>query len=72
MDKLLTIREVSQVLKTNPTAVYRIIKAGHLTALKLGSLKVRAVSLDKFLEDFDGMDLSDLNNIKTMEVTDGD
>jgi len=67
VDQLLTIKEVSQILRTNPTTVYKIIKAGHLTALKLGNMKVRQASLDKFLAHFDGMDLSDLNNIKPME-----
>jgi excisionase family DNA binding protein len=68
VDQLLTIKEVSKVLRTNPTTVYKIIKAGRLTALKLGSLKVRQASLEQFLAQHDGMDLSDLNNIKQMEV----
>ena len=63
MDRLLTIKEVSKILKTNPTTVYRLVKANKLPALKLGSLKVRQVSLDAFLNQYDGMDLTDLGHI---------
>lgn len=70
MDRLLTIKEVSQVLRTNPSTVYKIIKAGHIPALKLGSLKVREVSLDVFLEKFDGMDFTDLDDVRPLQKND--
>ena len=35
-----------------------------LPALKLGSLKVRKTVLIEFTEKYEGMDLSDLDNIK--------
>ncbi|RHP46878.1 helix-turn-helix domain-containing protein [Clostridium sp. AF32-12BH] len=63
-EKLLyTVKEVSQLLGINVHLVYDLIKAGLLPAMKLGSLKVRKESLEAFVEKYDGMDLSDLNNI---------
>ena len=34
--------------------------------MKLGSLKVRKQTLELFLEKYDGMDLTDLNNISEL------
>lgn len=62
-DVLYTVPEVAKLIKTNNQYVYRLIKLGLLPALKLGSLKVRCVSLLEFLERFEGKDLSDLNKI---------
>ena len=63
-EKLLyTVKEVSELLHTNPTYVYNLIKAGLLPVLKLGSYKVRRESLNKFLADYEGKDLTDPNNI---------
>ena len=63
-EKLLyTVKEVSELLHTNPTYVYALIKAGLLPVLKLGSYKVRRESLNKFLADYEGKDLTDPNNI---------
>lgn len=39
-----------------------------LPALKLGSLKIRKSSLEKFLEEYEGMDISDVNNIKPLNI----
>jgi len=41
---------------------------GILPALKLGSLKIRRQALNEFLEEYEGMDLTDLNEIKKLEV----
>ena len=60
---LYTVKEVSELLHTNPTYVYELIKAGLLPVLKLGSYKVRKESLNKFLADYEGKDLTDPNNI---------
>lgn len=68
MDELYTVKEVSGILKVNVHTVYDLIKAGLLPALKLGSLKVRRISLMNFLEKYDGMDLSDLTDIKNLEL----
>ena len=65
-DVLYTVKEVSQLIKTNVGYVYNLIRKGYLPALNLGSLKVRRTSLLNFLEKYDGKDLSELNNIKDL------
>ncbi|MGM9877279.1 MAG: helix-turn-helix domain-containing protein [Bacilli bacterium] len=67
-DVLYTVKEVSQLIKTNVGYVYNLIKKGYLPALNLGSLKVRRASLLEFLEKYDGKDLSDLDNIKDLNI----
>lgn len=61
--ELLTIKEVSQRLKINATDTYKLIKAGHLQALKLGSLKVTSLEFERFIREASGKDFSDLNNV---------
>ena len=68
-DVLFTIKEVSELLKTNTNYVYDLIKKGFLPALKLGSLKVRKIALLKFLEENEGKDLTDLNKIKDYKLS---
>lgn len=64
--ELLTVREVSSILKVNVHKVYALINAGLLPALKLGSLKVRKQSLGEFLVKYEGKDLDDLDNIREL------
>lgn len=64
---LLTVKEVSQLLHTNTTYVYELIKKGFLPALKLGQMKVRKESLLRFLEEYEGKDLTNLDDVKDME-----
>ena len=63
---LFTVAEVATILKTNKTYVYSLINAGLLPALKLGSLKIRRTSLEEFLKSYDGMDLTDITDIKKL------
>lgn len=66
-DKMLyTVKEVSFALGVNVHIVYDLIKKGLLPAMKLGSLKVRKQTLELFLEKYDGMDLTDLNNVSEL------
>lgn len=68
-DKLLyTVKETSFVLGVNVHVVYELIKKGILPAMKLGSLKIRKESIDNFLEKYEGMDLSNLDNITELNV----
>lgn len=64
---LLTVKETSKILKTNPTYVYELIRKGMLPALKLGSYKIRKQALLNFINENEGNDLTDLNNIKKIE-----
>lgn len=63
-DVLLTVTEVSKVIKTNTNYVYNLIKAGHLPVVKLGSYKIRRSSLMDFIEKNEGNDLTDPFNVK--------
>ena len=67
-DKILdTVKEVAIIFGVNVHVVYDLIKKGLLPALKLGSLKIRKKSLESFLEKYEGMDLSDLDNITELK-----
>ena len=61
-----TVREVSQLLRTNAAFIYKLIDTGLLPALKLGSIRVRKEALDEFLQKYEGCDLSDLDHIKPL------
>lgn len=56
---LYTVKEVSQILHTNTTYVYELIKSGLLPALKLGSYKIRHETLELFLRESEGKDITD-------------
>ena len=60
---LYTVKETAAVLGCNIHLVYDLINKGLLPAMKLGSLKIRLSSIEEFLEKYDGMDLTDLDNI---------
>jgi excisionase family DNA binding protein len=66
-DELLyTVPEISNLLKTDEPTVRELIKRNILVALKLGRLKVTRSELLRFLNDYTGKDLSDLDNIKDL------
>lgn len=67
-DVLYTVSETAKLLKTNPNYIYELIKKGMLPALKLGSLKVRKTALLNFLSEYEGKDLTDLNNIQDIQI----
>lgn len=63
---LYTVKEVAEIIHTNPTYVYQLINTGLLPALKLGSYKVRHETLIDFLQKYEGMDLTDPHNIVSL------
>ena len=67
---LYTVKEVSELLRTNTTYVYSLIKTGLLPVMKLGTYKVRKDSLNKFIAECEGRDLTDPNNIVIINKTD--
>lgn len=67
-DVLYTVTEVAKLIKTNPNYVYKLIEKGFLPALKLGSYKIRRTSLIKFLEQYEGKDLTDLDRIQDLKI----
>lgn len=55
-----TVPEVAKLLHSSPNYIYLLIEKGFLPAIKLGSLKILKSSLEKFLVDNEGKDLSNL------------
>jgi len=68
---LYTVKEVSELIHTNQAYVYSLIKAGLLPVLKLGSYKVRKESLNRFLEEYEGKDLTNPNEIGIIKAVSG-
>ena len=66
-EMLYTVSEVAQILKCNVGYVHSLRKAGLLPFMKLGSYKCRKVALEKFLENCEGKDLTDPENIKELD-----
>lgn len=64
-----TVKETANILNVNVHLVYNLIREGLLPALKLGSLKIRKEAIQKFLIDYEGMDLTDLKNIVKLNTT---
>lgn len=64
--ELLTVAEVSKLLKCNVDFVYKLNKAELLRFMKLGNLKCRRESLEEFLSKYDGKDVTDPFNVKEL------
>lgn len=65
-DMLYTVQEVAAILKTNVDYVYKLQRTGLLRFLKIGRLKCRKSTLDDFLAKYDGLDITDPENVKTI------
>ena len=65
-----TVPEVAKILHSSPNYVYALIWKGYLPAIKLKSIKVLKVSLEKFLIENQGMDFSDLDNVNQINTSD--
>lgn len=63
-----TVKEVAKLLHCSPNYVYELIEKGYLPAIKLGSVKILKKSLDSFLLENEGNDLSDIENIRKLNV----
>ena len=69
MDEVLyTVKETAKLIKTNPSFVYELIKAGHLPVLKLGSMKIRRIAILEFLTKNEGFDLTNPYDVKKIEL----
>lgn len=67
MNKILyTVKEVAEIMHTNTTYVYKLINTGLLPALKLGSFKIRHETLMNFLEQYEGKDLTNPENVTSI------
>lgn len=47
---LLTVREVAEKLRVNKNYVYNAIKRGELKSVNIGSIKVRKIDLETYIE----------------------
>ncbi|WP_163468529.1 helix-turn-helix domain-containing protein [Fusobacterium sp. IOR10] len=63
---LFTVTEASRLLKTNRNYVYKLIESKQLKVLKLGSLKIRKEELERFINESEGLDLSDPFDVKVV------
>lgn len=69
LDKpLYTMAEAARILHVSKGDIYRLHHAGLLRCLKLGSLKVRAEELERFLRDAEGKDVTDPFNVKDIAI----
>ena len=59
-----TTHEVAKILHSSPNYIYELIKKGKLKAVKLKSLKIRKTALEEFLQENEGNDLSDIDNVR--------
>ena len=63
-----TVAETAQLLKVNKNSVYNLVRSGLIKAIKLGTIKIPAEELERFVRDNTGKDLSDLNDIRELEI----
>ncbi|EES50010.1 helix-turn-helix domain-containing protein [Clostridium botulinum] len=68
-EMLYTVKEASKILKTNTDYVYSLIKKRYLKCLKLGSYKIRKSALEEFLTKYEGFDLSNLDDVKELDLS---
>ena len=56
---LYTVKEAAGILKTNVAYVHRLRQSGKLRFIKIGQFKVRKETLENFLKEFEGCDITD-------------
>lgn len=64
VEKLYTVSEVAEILKSNTNYVYKLMNTGLLKYLVIGRRKVRESTLNKFIAEFEGYDITDPENVK--------
>ena len=51
-DPLLTVGEVAGIMRVSNMTVYRLIKSGQLSAIRVGkNYRIRRIDVDKYLTD---------------------
>ncbi|HVE92833.1 MAG TPA: helix-turn-helix domain-containing protein [Actinomycetota bacterium] len=51
-ERLLTVSEVASVMRVSNMTVYRLIKGGHLSAIRVGkNYRIRESEVDRYLRD---------------------
>lgn len=67
-----SVQEVAKLLHSSPNYIYALIEKGVLPAIKLGSIKIPKTSLEKFLIEYEGKDLSNLDKIEILVKKEGE
>lgn len=70
-DMLYTAQEVAKILKVNVDYVHKLRKSGILPFIKMGQYKCRRSSLEKFLQDYEGKDVTHPEKILDLEEGNG-
>lgn len=68
-ERLYTVTEVADFLKTDKNRVYALIRAGLIKCMRIGHLKIRESELNSFIESYDGKDVNDPSNIKDVDYS---
>ena len=58
----------AKILHSSPNYIYELVKKGKLKAVKLKSIKILKSTLEDFLKENEGNDLSDIDNIRKISV----
>lgn len=61
-----SVEETRKIMKTSPEIVRSLIKRKMLVALKLKSIRIPEYAIEDFFRKYEGMDLSNLDDIKEM------
>lgn len=70
MDVIYTAQEVAKILKVNVDYVHKLRKSGLLKFIKMGQYKCRRSTLEKFLKDYEGKDVTHPDSIHDLEGND--
>jgi excisionase family DNA binding protein len=68
MERVYTLQEVADLLKTGINYVQELRKSGLLKCIKIGHYKVTETTLKQFLAKYDGMDITDPHNPKELNA----
>lgn len=63
---LYTVSETAKLLKINRNSVYDLLRNNIIRGIKIGSLKITRKELLEFLENNNGKDLTNLDDIKDL------
>ena len=61
-------QEAAKIWHSSPNYIYELVKKGKLKAVKLKSIKILKSTLEDFLKENEGNDLSDIDNIRKISV----
>ncbi|PIO83564.1 hypothetical protein BSQ39_08300 [Loigolactobacillus backii] len=70
--KTKSISDVARELKTKTTTVKALCNLGYLKALKLNSIRIPAVEVDRFVSNYAGYDFSNVLSQYEMELKNND